>query len=252
MLTAATPLIGPAFLAGLLTFLAPCTLPLLPAYIGVISGLPPYQLKEGGPAVRRVVLWNGLLFVLGFSLVFVVLGLLAGKFGELVLFEKIWLTRLAGVFSIGSGLVVMGAIQVRPLDQTWRPDVSGLRPPSASLNAFVVGLAFGTGWTPCIGPIVASLLLLASTTGTAGQGALLLIVFSLGQAIPFLLLALGWGWAVRWLASFKPYLEYVSLVSGLLLIGVGLMLVFNQVGLLANIVSPLINHISYQPLYNKL
>lgn len=219
-----TVLILPAFFAGILTFLAPCTLPLVPGYLAFISGT-----SLDDPNARRKVFFNGLAFVVGFSLIFVILGTLVGILGQALTPYRIWLTRIAGVFVIIFGLFMLNVIKIPFLLK----ETGSLKTPAPfargkPLTSAALGAAFATGWTPCVGPILASILLLASTTTTALQGAFLLTIFSAGLAIPFLLVAIGIGRASTAIAKLSNVLRYLEAVGGVFLILLGILLFTNQ------------------------
>ena len=211
-----------AFSAGILSFLSPCVLPLVPSYIGFLTGL---SLDEMS-ARRRVAVTHALLFVLGFTLVFLLLGATASALGRTLAFHKVWLQRLGGVLIILFGLVCLGVIKSDRLLQDKRVHLQDK--PLGFLGSVLVGMAFAAGWTPCIGPILGGILGLASAADTFGRGMLLLGAYSAGLAVPFLLAA----WAVdrflAWFQKFRPYLPWVMRVSGLLLILVGVLLITGQ------------------------
>ena len=211
-----------AFSAGILSFLSPCVLPLVPSYIGFLTGL---SLDEMS-ARRRVAFTHALLFLLGFTLVFLLLGATASALGRTLAFHKVWLQRLGGVLIILFGLVCLGVIKSDRLLQDKRVHLQDK--PLGFLGSVLVGMAFAAGWTPCIGPILGGILGLASAADTFGRGMLLLGAYSAGLAVPFLLAA----WAVdrflAWFQKFRPYLPWVMRVSGLLLILVGVLLITGQ------------------------
>lgn len=227
-------LLIPAFIAGLLTFLAPCTLPLLPGYLGFISGVSLDDLRDPAKRkrVRLKIFLNGLFFVLGWSVVFIVLGTLVGFLGGALAPYQLWLRRIGGIFVILFGLFMLGALKIPFLMQEKHIKVPALFERGKSINSFILGTAFGVGWMPCVGPILGSILLLASTSATALKGALLLTIFSLGLAIPFLLIALGIGSASRYIAKASRYLNIISVVGGIFLIMLGVILFTNNMGLL--------------------
>lgn len=213
-----------AFTAGLLSFLSPCVLPLVPAYLSFLSGASVHDLRAG---VTRVGLWSpgfrrAVSFVLGFSLVFVVLGASATWLGRWLLERLPVLTKIAGLSVILVGLHLVGVIRITALYRERRWQVQGRR--TGIGTAFLIGLAFAFGWTPCIGPILAGILAYASTQETVGQGIRLLAVYSLGLAVPFLATALAVERALGWLERFKRYLHGVEVASGALLIAVGALL----------------------------
>ncbi|MFA6003761.1 MAG: cytochrome c biogenesis protein CcdA, partial [Elusimicrobiota bacterium] len=181
--------LGAAFLAGLASFLSPCVLPLVPGYISFMSGLSVDEISAHCPApemTRRTVL-AAACFVLGFALVFTAMGASASFIGRLLSGHGPLLGRLAGVLVIGFGLHSSGMLTIPWLYRTKRIDSSGVAP--GLVGAFVMGLAFAFGWTPCIGPILAAILTLAATQHSVGQGTALLFVYSLGLGIPFILTA---------------------------------------------------------------
>jgi len=213
-----------AFTAGLLSFLSPCILPLIPAYLSFISGV---SLSEmGKEAFHRKssarVLSNALFFVLGFSFVFVSLGASATFLGKFLLAELGILRRIAGVLVILFGFHMLGVFRVGFLDQERRYHQ---RKKSLGLfGSFLVGLAFALGWTPCIGPILATILFLASTKETVGQGVWMLAVYSAGLGIPFLLAALAIDRFFQVSSAFKRHFRVIEIASGLLLIAVGILI----------------------------
>lgn len=225
----ASALIVPAFVAGLFTFLAPCTLPMVPAYLGFISGASAREaLGESNRRLRYRIFGNGLAFVLGFSAVFILFGVFAGFIGHLIPGYRLLLTRIGGAFVILFGLFMLGAFKLPLLSKEYRINMKLPFARGSYLNAFGLGAAFGTGWTPCIGPVLGSVLLLATTEGSVGSGALLLGVFAFGLAIPFLLVALALGSAEKAIQKITPYLNIVSRASGLLLIVLGYLLLTNS------------------------
>lgn len=232
------PLIIPAFIAGVLTFLAPCTLPLVPAYLGFISGASAKDMQNLRLAtdIRRLVLLNGVFYVLGFSFVFVGLGLLFGIGGAALVTYQDVLEKVGGAFVLFFGLYLTGALDRMPSVHAWlttekRFHLGTTLKPGTAPSSFIFGATFAFGWTPCVGPILGSILFLASSTATAWQGAFLLSVFSLGLAIPFLLIALGVGHATQTIKQLSKILPYVSFVGGALLILLGVLLLTDRLGI---------------------
>lgn len=232
--------VGLAFVAGLLSFLSPCVLPLVPVYIGYLSGT---TAADHGTSRLRTAGHAGV-FVGGFSLVFVALGSLAGLAGYLVtaptgvlgvvgrlavgLSQALpWLDRLGGALLIVLGLHLTGLVRIPWLYRELRVDTSGSQRRGLWASA-VVGMAFAAGWTPCVGPYLMSILILASNTGTVARGALLLAVYSLGLGVPFLLAGLALGAVSAQLRRLNRYLNVVSIAGGGLLIAMGLLLVFGR------------------------
>jgi cytochrome c-type biogenesis protein len=216
-----------AFIAGLLTFLAPCTLPLVPAYLGFISGVSVRDLndKERSKFVKRKILWNGVAFIFGFTLVFIFFGTLAGFLGQTLTPFRIWLTRIGGALVLLFGLFMMGALSFKMLRIEKRMRVPSFITLGKPTSSFAIGSAFAFGWTPCVGPILGSILLFASTSGTALTGAFLLAVFSIGLAVPFLLITFGISSATQYINTyFRIIRDYSAWILGVLGLFVGLLL----------------------------
>ncbi len=226
------PFIISAFVAGLLTFLAPCTLPLVPAYLGFISGVSPEEAQKKD--VRKKIFLNGIFFVLGFSVIFIAFGALAGLVGQALVPYRIWLTRIGGVLVIGFGLFMLGVLNVPFLHQEKRMKMPSYLQVGKPTSSFTVGSTFALGWTPCVGPILGSILLLASTSTTVVQGTLLLAIFSTGLAVPFLLVAAAFGSAAAYIKKFSKILKYISVVGGVFLILLGILLLTNRFSLLVS------------------
>ncbi len=185
-----------AFVAGLFTFLAPCTLPLVPAYLAFISGVSLKDLADDNKAraARRKILANSLLYVLGFSVVFIFFGILFGVGGESLRQYRPMLQRIGGILVIFFGLYMMKVFRLpgfQFLDSERRFPAARIIKPGNPLSSFLFGSVFALGWTPCIGPILGSILTLAAASATVVQGGLLLAVFSLGLGVPFIAIAAG-------------------------------------------------------------
>jgi len=223
-----------AFIAGIITFIAPCTLPLVPGYLGFISGVPAAILNDPARAreLRWKIFWNGFFFVLGFSAIFIILGTLIGFLGGALAQFQVWLNRIGGILIIIFGLFMLDVIKLPILQIEHRLKIPSFLRRGEPGTSFILGTAFGVGWTPCVGPILGAILTLAATTTTALKGALLLSVFSAGLAIPFLLIALGIGSAAHYIQAFSKYLKIISVIGGLFLIFLGLLLFFGKFGLL--------------------
>jgi len=211
-----------AFAAGVLSFLSPCVLPLVPSYLGFVTGMSIEEMSGR----RRVVMLHSSLFVLGFSIVFILVGLSATALGRALNFNSVWLARTGGVLIILFGIYLLGIVRVPWLEREQRLHLENK--PLGYLGSVVVGMAFAAGWTPCIGPVLGGILTLASTQQDLSRGAILLAVYSAGLAVPFLVTA----WAVEsffeWFKSFRRYLPFVQKASGALLIVVGVLLVSGQ------------------------
>ena len=211
-----------AFAAGLLSFLSPCVLPLVPSYVGFLTGMTLPELSDR----RRVAALHALLFVLGFSLVFVLLGASATALGGVLKYYQTWIARIGGVLVILFGLVCLGLVRIGALDQERRLQFQ--HKPVGYLGSALVGMAFGAGWTPCIGPVLGAILSLAATSDSVSRGMLLLGVYSAGLAVPFLLAAVAVESFLGWFQRFRQYLPWVMRVSGILLVVVGLLMVTGQ------------------------
>ncbi|MFP5501748.1 MAG: cytochrome c biogenesis CcdA family protein [Candidatus Sericytochromatia bacterium] len=217
-----------AFGAGLASFLSPCVLPLVPGYLSFLSGASIDQLRaEGGDReVRGRVIANAGAFVVGFSLIFVLLGASATVLGQLLLAQMPLLSKVAGVLIIGFGLHTMGVLKLGWLYREKRMQLT--RKPVGLLGSGLVGMAFAFGWTPCIGPILAGILAYAGTQQTMGEGITLLAAYSVGLGIPFLLAGLGFDRFSRIADRFKRQMRAVEIVSGLLLVGIGILIATNS------------------------
>ncbi len=223
-----------AFLGGLLSFLSPCVLPLIPSYVSFITGISFDDFKTGDKArIRRLTLINSFAFVVGFSTVFVLLGVSSSYVGRLFAVYYDHIRIIGGIIIIVFGLYVMGVLKLNFLASDKRVHLHAK--PRGHFGSFIVGLTFGAGWTPCIGPILGSILLIASTTGSALQGFKLLLVYSLGLAIPFLATSLAINSFLSHYSAIQKYMRLIMVLSGLLLIAFGVILLTNKVHLLLSI-----------------
>lgn len=224
-----------AFLAGLLSFASPCVLPIVPPYLCFLTGLSFGQLsgEETVPpgAERRVVLAS-IAFVLGFATVFVALGATASVVGQTVARYFDVLSVVAGAIIAILGLHFLGVFRIAPLFRDLRFTVE--RRPASALGAYVIGLAFAFGWTPCVGPVLAAVLFVAGSTGTALRGALLLAVYAAGIGLPFILAAVFASRFLRWAARFRRHMATVERVMGGLLVVTGLLFMTGQMSAIAN------------------
>lgn len=218
-----------AITAGLLSFLSPCVLPLVPSYLSFVTGMTLDDLQEGGD--RRAIMTHSILFVSGFTLVFLLLGASASFLGQFFRLYEVWLARVGGVVILVFGLHLLGIFRIAPLLRERRVHLSDK--PAGHVGTLAVGAAFGAGWTPCIGPVLGAILTLAGTSETVWQGTGLLLAYSLGLAIPFLLAALALD---RFLATFKRFRTWIPVLekaSGALLVVLGLLLLTGRFTLLA-------------------
>lgn len=211
-----------AFSAGILSFLSPCVLPLVPSYVGFLTGMS----LEDASASKRHVLLHALLFVLGFTLIFVVLGASATALGRALKQHQIWLQRGGGVLIIVFGLYCLGVLKLGALQAEKRVHLQDK--PVGYLGSVLVGMAFAAGWTPCIGPILGAILSLAATSGEAAAGTGLLLAYSAGLAVPFLAAALAVDRFIDWFQRFRTYLPWVMRTSGVLLIVVGVLMITGE------------------------
>ncbi len=204
-----------AFAGGLLSFASPCVLPLVPAYLGYLGG----GTVAGLVSDKRAGVLHSLTFVAGFSLVFVALGASVGVISSLLSRYLVWVQRVGGVVLIVFGLHTLGLLQIPFLYADTRAQFR--RRGAGYLSSFLMGVFFSAGWAPCVGPILTAILLLASNTQTAGQGALLLLVYALGLGVPFVLAGLAVGSLTAWIRRMGRYMQWVSWISGALLILIG-------------------------------
>jgi len=246
-----------AFGAGLLSFISPCVLPLIPGYLSYVSGLsleemrggPPAAAAAGGVAVvtaapratRRRTVLASLAFILGFSIVFISLGASASAIGQFLMSRLTMLNRIAGAIIIIFGLHTMGVLRIEWLYQEKR--VQTTRRPAGFLGATLVGIAFAFGWTPCIGPILAGILAIAAAQDTVGDGVRLLSAYSLGLGVPFLATSLAIDRFFAAFARIRRHYHKIEIVSGLLLIAIGVLIFTNRFTILAQWLTP------YLPVY---
>jgi cytochrome c-type biogenesis protein len=229
------PLPIAAFVAGLLSFLSPCVLPLVPGYVSLISGASVDELQAGNGRLLGKVMGHSLMFIVGFSIVFIGLGAVATEVGQLLARYKSLLAQVAGVIIILFGLHLTGLLKVRALYADKR--MHTVKGGSTPWGAFVIGFAFAFGWTPCVGPILAVILGFAATQNSVVKGILLLAIYSMGLAVPFLLTSVGIERFLRFYSRFRQHLHAVEVASGVLLIVLGGLLVLNRFTLIAGYLS---------------
>jgi cytochrome c-type biogenesis protein len=211
-----------AFAAGLLSFLSPCVLPLVPSYVGFLTGMTLPEMSNR----RKAALLHAFCFVLGFSLVFVLLGATATALGRALNYYQVWLQRAGGILIIAFGLVCLGVVRADWLTRDRRLHLE--QKPVGFLGSTLVGMAFAAGWTPCIGPVLGGILSLAATTDDLTRGVLLLTAYSAGLAVPFLLAAVAVESFLDWFQRFRRFLPWVMRISGLVLIFVGILIVTGE------------------------
>ncbi len=208
-----------AFGAGLLSFLSPCVLPLMPVYVSFVTGYSVQELKEGRFSPSRI-LGTTLAFILGFSTVFISLGASATILGELLNRYLHIVARVLGILVIILGIHIMGVVRIPVLSKHLQ--FKEVKTPKGFLGPMVLGMAFALGWSPCTGPILASILAYASTQQHVVKGMVLLATYSAGLAVPFLLFALLFGYATKALQRFQRFFRAVEIISGLVLIALGI------------------------------
>jgi cytochrome c-type biogenesis protein len=214
--------VGLSFLAGLASFLSPCVFALVPAYIGYLGGRTAASAK-GGKANQWIAFSHGLAFVLGFSLVFIALGVATSAIGSLLYDARVWLARIGGVVVIIFGLHMTGIIRIPFLEYDLRPQSAPDRK-RGYLASFLMGIFFSAGWSPCVGPILGTILTLSLSGGSVLQGVILLSAYSLGLAIPFLVASLEIGLVTTALQRYGKVMHYVEVGMGVVLILVGVLL----------------------------
>lgn len=214
---------GLAFLAGLVSFLSPCVLPVVPSYVTFVSGMTLEELRDGGTAgARRAAAIHALMFVTGFMVVFMTMGLAATAFGQSLARALPLLSRLGGVLVAVFGLYLLGVLRIPALSRDVRFRFS--HHPGGPLGSMAVGVAFGAGWTPCIGPILGTVLLYATFEGTGLHGMALLAAYGLGLAIPFLAAALAFNWFLAGIPRARAWVRPLERVAGTLLVVVGVLM----------------------------
>lgn len=243
-----------AFFAGVFMFLAPCTLPIVPGYLAFISGV---SLGGTSDAVARrlariKVLRNALAFVLGFSFVFIAFGASAGFIGAALGEWRFILARLGGAVIILFGITMLNVVRIPGLSIDWRMPTPRFLKLGRPESSFIIGAVFALGWSPCIGPILGTILLVASTSAVALQGALLLGVFSLGLAVPFILVGLLIHEATAFLGRIHVFVQILSITGGLFLLLLGTLMLLGQMDLLVVWGYRLFDFVGYERLLNYL
>lgn len=216
-----------AFLAGMVSIASPCVLPLVPIYLAHLAGV---SVGQGDPIARRSVLANAAAYVAGFSIVFILLGVALGAAGvlvdtgSLVAGNRFWLVRIGGALLIVFGLHQLGLIRIPVLERERRISTGGL-PAGQLTSSFVIGMTFGAGWSPCVGPILGAILTMAAGQGSIEKAGLLLAVYAAGLGVPFMLAAIAWGSSPAIIHAINRHLGLVTSVSGGVMLAIGSIMV---------------------------
>jgi cytochrome c-type biogenesis protein len=229
------PLPVAAFLAGLVSFLSPCVLPLVPGYVSLISGVGVEQLKTQETQLLRKVMLNSVAFILGFSAVFITLGAVATEVSQMLSRYRSTLAQIAGVVIILFGLHLTGVFKIKALYTDAR--LHSVKGGSTAWGAFVIGFAFAFGWTPCVGPVLTVILTFAAAQDSITKGIALLAIYSLGLAVPFLLTALGVERFLKFYSRFRAHMHAIEVASGVLLVALGVLLVLGRFTIISNYLS---------------
>ena len=229
------PLPIAAFLAGLVSFLSPCVLPLVPGYVSLISGVGVEQLKTQESQLLRKVMLNSVAFILGFSVVFITLGAVATEVSQMLARYRSLLAQVAGVVIVLFGLHLTGVFKIKALYTDAR--LHSVKGGSTAWGAFVIGFAFAFGWTPCVGPVLTVILTFAAAQDSITKGIALLAIYSMGLAVPFLLTALGVERFLKFYSRFRAHMHAIEVASGVLLIALGVLLVIGRFTIISNYLS---------------
>ena len=224
--------IGLVFLAGVVSFLSPCVLPVLPGYLTYLAA------RSSGQDVKRVsrsqILFHGIAFVAGFSIVFIILGATASAIGQSLYGYKEWITRIGGVLIVFFGLQMSGWLQVPFLEVEIRKHTEA-NPQLGYVSSLLMGVFFSAGWTPCVGPTLGLVLTLAGTEASVTKGVLLLALYSLGLGLPFIITALAMDRVGLWMKRMANVTHYATIATGILLVGVGILLVLGKLNFLGEL-----------------
>ena len=229
------PLPIAAFLAGLVSFLSPCVLPLVPGYVSLISGVGVEQLKTQESQLLRKVMLNSIAFIMGFSVVFITLGAVATEVSQMLARYRSLLAQVAGVVIVLFGLHLTGVFKIKALYTDAR--LHSVKGGSTAWGAFVIGFAFAFGWTPCVGPVLTVILTFAAAQDSITKGVVLLAIYSMGLAVPFLLTALGVERFLKFYSRFRAHMHAIEVASGVLLIALGVLLVIGRFTIISNYLS---------------
>ena len=242
MTDTATVSLGLAFVAGLISFLSPCVLPLVPSYITFVTGMTLDELTaEGRDSARRRAAAHAALFVLGFTLVFIALGAGASALGASLRRSLPLIQQVGGVMIVAFGLYMLGVLRLPGLSREARVQLASK--PAGFVGSVVVGMTFGAGWTPCVGPVLASILLYAGAKATLAKGILLLAVYGLGLGVPFFVAAVSLNWYLAGAQRIRRWLRPIELAAGAVMVVLGVLLVTGKFTILSHFfagLSPLI------------
>jgi cytochrome c-type biogenesis protein len=230
-----------AFSAGLLSFASPCVLPLVPSYITYITGVSFKDLSEGesGRRLRWLTISHSLLFILGFSLIFVLMGASASYLGQVLIQYQSWIMKVGGVLIIILGIHFTGLVSIPFLQMERRFELK--KKPMGYFGSFLVGIVFAAGWTPCVGPILSTILLYASTAKNFSTGIVLLAAYSMGLGLPFFVASLAFNTFLSAFEKIKRYMRVIMLVSGIFMILIGVLLITDLYSTLNNYLNILAN-----------
>lgn len=218
-----------AFSAGLLSFLSPCVLPLIPAYVTYLTGTAVMEINNVKSKFNT--LYKSIGFVVGFSIIFVILGASVSSLGKLFAENQYLFKKIGGVIVVIFGLHTTGLFKIKYL--YYEKKLFPFKKINGNFGSVLMGMAFATGWTPCIGPILSSILIYAGSTTTLSKGIILLVIYSLGLAIPFLITALAINSCTKYIRKLSKYLPVISVVSGVLMIFMGILIFTNKVNVLS-------------------
>lgn len=224
--------IGIAFLAGLASFFSPCVLPLIPVYIGYLSGRTVASIQGDESPSKTMIFTHAVAFVIGFSIIFISLGIASSFIGSLLYDLQFWITKFGGIIIIIFGLHMSGLIRLKILEYDLRPQ-SSIHRSRSFFSSLLMGIYFSAGWSPCVGPILGAILTLALNSNTVDQGTKLLIAYSSGMAIPFLITALVIERIIKTIRRYKEAIRYVEIITGWFLVIVGILLFFDLFSRLA-------------------
>ena len=231
-----------AFMGGILSFISPCVLPLVPSYISFVTGISFEELtrEEGTKDLRRIILFNSFIFILGFSTVFVViLGASAQLFGQLFMEYQGLIRKIGGLVIIFLGIHIIGIVNIRLLQRDKRFHFFRQKP-AGFLGSFFVGMGFAAGWTPCIGPILSMIFAMAMTSESSWAGVLLFASYSMGLAIPFMLTSLGINTFLSYFQRLKRHMRLISIVTGVLLMVTGVLIFFDSFAIISGYLSTIV------------